>query len=94
IFPVREDRVGDASHNTLLASARIVMHAQNGTLVEQLKRTEELSADLQPVAAIPAGKTLATGDTGLDEMRSIAAAPTQVEGKRRQKTDGTEPALW
>ncbi|MDA4633117.1 hypothetical protein NZA98_18760, partial [Escherichia coli] len=67
---------------------------QNGTLVEQLKRTEELSADLQPVAAIPAGKTLATGDTGLDEMRSIAPAPTQLVGKRRQKTDGNELAFW
>ncbi|MBA8899432.1 glucoamylase family protein [Phyllobacterium sp. P30BS-XVII] len=94
IFTVRKDQMSDASYNTLLASARIVMHAQNGTLVEQLKRTEELAAaDLQP-AITASGKTLATGDTGLDDMRAIAPAPTQLASKRRQKTDGGDLAFW
>jgi len=46
IFAVRRDLMSDESYNTLLASARIVMHAQNGSLAEQLRRTEEISGDL------------------------------------------------
>ncbi|QVQ36972.1 DUF3131 domain-containing protein [Pseudochrobactrum algeriensis] len=46
IFTVRRDQMSEASYNTLLAAARIVMHAQNGSLAEQLKRIQELSVDL------------------------------------------------
>ncbi len=93
IFTVRRDQMSDASYNTLLASARIVMHAQNGSLAEQLKRMEGLSADLVPVADA-GGKVIATVDTGLDEMRGIAPAPTQLMSKRRSKTSGDDLAFW
>lgn len=46
IFTVRRDQMSDETYNTLLAAARIVMHAQNGSLAEQLKRIEDLSVDL------------------------------------------------
>ncbi|MDR6432589.1 GH36-type glycosyl hydrolase domain-containing protein [Brucella pseudogrignonensis] len=54
IFAVRRDQMSEESYNTLLASARIVMHAQNGSLAEQLRRSEELTVDL---AARGDGKT-------------------------------------
>ena len=44
IFAVRKDQMSDASYNTLLAAARIVLHAQNGSLSEQLKRIAGLTA--------------------------------------------------
>ncbi len=46
IFTVRRDQMSEDSYNTLLAAARIVMHAQNGSLAEQLKRIQDLSVDL------------------------------------------------
>ncbi len=48
IFTVRKDQMSDASYNTLLASARIVLHAQNGSLSEQLNRVTELNAEAFP----------------------------------------------
>lgn len=46
IFTVRRDQIDEASFNTLLASARIVLQAQNGSLSEQLKRMENIDSDL------------------------------------------------
>lgn len=46
IFTVRRDQVSEQSFNTLLVSARIVLHAQNGSLAEQLKRMEIMDLDL------------------------------------------------
>ncbi|EJF91207.1 GH36-type glycosyl hydrolase domain-containing protein [Bartonella tamiae] len=40
IFTLRQDQMDQAGFNTLLASARIVLHAQNGPLSEQLERVE------------------------------------------------------
>ncbi|WP_051614653.1 glucoamylase family protein [Phyllobacterium sp. UNC302MFCol5.2] len=95
IFTVRRDQMSDASYNTLLASARIVMHAQNGSLSEQLKRMEGLSADLAPTADAAAGKVNATVDTGsIEEMRNIAPAPTQLMRTRNPKISGDDLAFW
>lgn len=46
IFTVRGDQMNEQSFKTLLASARIVLHAQNGSLSEQLKRMENIDSDL------------------------------------------------
>jgi cyclic beta-1,2-glucan synthetase len=46
IFAVRRDLMSEETYNTLLASARVVMHAQNGSLAEQLRRSEEITGDL------------------------------------------------
>ncbi|SDP29152.1 cyclic beta-1,2-glucan synthetase [Phyllobacterium sp. YR620] len=95
IFTVRRDQMSDASYNTLLASARIVMHAQNGSLSEQLKRMEGLSADLAPTADAAAGRVNATVDTGsIEEMRNIAPAPTQLMRTRNPKISGDDLAFW
>ncbi len=40
IFTLRRDQVNEQSFKTLLASARIILDAQNGSLSEQLKRIE------------------------------------------------------
>jgi len=45
IFTVRQDTISEQSFNTLLASARIVLHAGNGSLSEQLKRMEAMGFD-------------------------------------------------
>ncbi|UXM95176.1 protein ndvB [Bartonella sp. HY329] len=45
IFTIRRDQISDASFDTLLSSARIVLHAANGTLAEQLKRMESIAND-------------------------------------------------
>ncbi len=41
IFMLRRDQMSEQSFKTLLASARIVLDAQNGSLSEQLKRLDE-----------------------------------------------------
>ncbi|WP_406603992.1 GH36-type glycosyl hydrolase domain-containing protein [Bartonella gliris] len=46
IFTFRRDQINEKSFETLLASARIVLHAQNGSLSEQLKRMENIDSDL------------------------------------------------
>ncbi len=46
IFTLRRDQISEKSFKTLLASARIVLDAQNGSLSEQLKRLDENDFDL------------------------------------------------
>ncbi|EJF85072.1 GH36-type glycosyl hydrolase domain-containing protein [Candidatus Bartonella washoeensis] len=46
IFTLRRDQMNEQSFKTLLASARIVLHAQNGSLSEQLKRIENIDSNL------------------------------------------------
>ncbi|MCZ2157728.1 protein ndvB [Bartonella sp. 220] len=46
IFTLRRDQMNEQSFKTLLASARIILHAQNGSLSEQLKRMENIDSDL------------------------------------------------
>ncbi|EJF80305.1 cyclic beta-1,2-glucan synthetase [Bartonella doshiae] len=41
IFTLQHDQINDQSLKTLLASARIILDAQNGSLSEQLKRLDE-----------------------------------------------------
>lgn len=46
IFSLRSDQMNEQSFHTLLASARIILHAQNGSLSEQLKYIENSDSDL------------------------------------------------
>ncbi|MBB4075960.1 cyclic beta-1,2-glucan synthetase [Bartonella fuyuanensis] len=46
IFTLRRDQMSEQSFKTLLASARIILDAQNGSLSEQLKRLDENDFDL------------------------------------------------
>ncbi|EJF76141.1 hypothetical protein ME7_01130 [Bartonella birtlesii LL-WM9] len=46
IFTLQRDQINDQSLKTLLASARIILDAQNGSLFEQLKRLDESDFDL------------------------------------------------
>ncbi|MBB5073831.1 cellobiose phosphorylase [Bartonella callosciuri] len=46
IFTFRRDQMNEQSFKMLLASARIVLYAQNGSLSEQLKRLEVSDFDL------------------------------------------------
>lgn len=49
VFVVRRDQVGAETLNTLLATARVVLHSRNGQLADQLLRSEAQEAP--PVAA-------------------------------------------
>ncbi|AFR25829.1 GH36-type glycosyl hydrolase domain-containing protein [Bartonella quintana] len=46
IFMLQRDQINEQSFKTLLASARIILHAQNGSLSEQLKKLNESGFDL------------------------------------------------
>ena len=56
IFMVRQDQISPETLNTLLASARIVLHSRNGQLSDQIERSEvaEAAAPPTPPAAPPA----------------------------------------
>ncbi|WP_433849042.1 GH36-type glycosyl hydrolase domain-containing protein [Brucella pseudogrignonensis] len=100
IFAVRRDQMSEESYNTLLASARIVMHAQNGSLAEQLRRSEELTVDLaargdsktpavqQGLGA--AGLAPATIERGTEERRLIAKPKPVV----RPAPTGDDLQFW
>ncbi len=85
IFAVRRDQMSEESYNTLLASARIVMHAQNGSLAEQLRRSEELTVDL---AARSDAKTPATAQQGLG---AAGLAPVTIERGTEERRLVTKP---
>ncbi|EJN00588.1 glucoamylase family protein [Phyllobacterium sp. YR531] len=91
IFTVRKDQMSDASYNTLLASARIVLHAQNGSLSEQLNRVTELAAEALPV---PDAKGKALIEAEADDLRGIAPAPSQLLSKARPKISGDDLQFW
>ncbi|WCR55609.1 MAG: Cyclic beta-1 2-glucan synthase [Bartonella clarridgeiae] len=46
IFTLQRNQISEQSFKTLLASARIILHAQNGSLSEQLKHIENIDSDL------------------------------------------------
>ncbi|WP_343313311.1 glucoamylase family protein [Brucella sp. BE17] len=100
IFAVRHDQMSEESYNTLLASARIVMHAQNGSLAEQLRRSEEITVDLAARDARTAliGEKEATApavpaviERGGREERPIVVAPKQVN---RPAPSGDDLQFW
>src|SRR5690606_7266354 len=84
IFAVRRDQMSEETYNTLLASARVVMHAQNGSLAERLRRSEEFTVDL---AARSDGKGVAV------ELRSGRGAKGRVPGTASRSRGGRRLAL-
>lgn len=104
IFAVRRDQMSDETYNTLLASARIVMHAQNGSLAEQLRRSEEITVDLaarsdaktatstQGLGA--AGLTPAVIERGPDERRQPARLPSRPVRVKRARPVGDDLQFW
>ena len=45
IFAVRRDLMDGAAYRTLLASARVVLHARNGTILDQIERAEAITLE-------------------------------------------------
>ncbi|WP_374829064.1 GH36-type glycosyl hydrolase domain-containing protein [Paenochrobactrum pullorum] len=107
IFSVRRDQMSAETYNTLLASARIVMHAQNGSLAEQLRRSDELSGDL---AALRDAKPLKVSETaGLavigygekeeaaadkDSSKKAPALPIPAPRQTYPAPDGSDLSFW
>lgn len=63
IFTIRMDMISEASYKTLLASARIVLHAGNGSLSEQLKHMEAMEPDREAQHAVIRKNTLKSANT-------------------------------
>ncbi len=51
VHALRRDQMGDASLQTLLSVARIVMHTRNGRLADQIQRLPDAPAALPPTSA-------------------------------------------
>ncbi|WP_208435571.1 GH36-type glycosyl hydrolase domain-containing protein [Bartonella phoceensis] len=79
IFTLRRDQMNEQSFKTLLASARIVLHAQNGSLSEQLKRLDRSDFDLA---------------TRESNQESHYKSNYQKHSKERQSTTQTERSLF
>ncbi len=96
VFAVRRDQMSEATYNTLLASARIVMHAQNGSLAEQLRRNEEISVDLAARSDAKAGPAQGASPAVIErgtagEERRL---PVRVATPERPRPDGSDLAFW
>ncbi|MGF7157075.1 GH36-type glycosyl hydrolase domain-containing protein [Bartonella heixiaziensis] len=79
IFTLRRNQMNEQSFKTLLASARIILHAQNGSLSEQLKRMENIDSDL------------AARNSNQEFNNKLSHSKYD---KRRQVTTLTEPNLF
>ncbi len=60
IFAVRRDLMDDVTYKTLIASARVVLHTRNGTILDQVERAEATQAaervERQRASAVAAPK--------------------------------------
>ncbi len=77
IFDLRRDQVGEASHRALMALARIVLHARNGSFTTQLDRAEDIEA-------------IGTGEDG--ERREEEGAPVRWRRRTGSSTGLSVPA--
>jgi cyclic beta-1,2-glucan synthetase len=50
IFAVRRDLMDEATYRTLLACARVVLHARNGTILDQIERAEAVALEARKEA--------------------------------------------
>ncbi|MBK3746235.1 protein ndvB, partial [Paraburkholderia aspalathi] len=110
IFAVRRDQMSDATYNTLLASARVVMHAQNGSLAEQLRRSEEITVDLAardegklhiivppvggPGSGSASGLAISVQDRILTETPSNSVMRKPVRVANYATPDGSDLQFW
>ncbi len=90
IFAVRRDQMSEESYNTLLASARIVMHAQNGSLAEQLRRSEEITVDL---AARSDARTATNGQASVQGLGAAGLAPVAIERGAEERRPVVKPPV-
>jgi cyclic beta-1,2-glucan synthetase len=70
IFAIRRDLVDQRTYRTLLAAARISIHARSGTIFDQLERAEALAAQ----------KPLAQAATTFERHHEQTAAPVAADG--------------
>lgn len=77
IFAVRRDMISEESFHTLLATARIVLHADNDSLYEQLARMESMGFDREARSTIAQqnAQTSTASPRKRDEKTSRANRP-------------------
>lgn len=73
IFSVRRDIMDEQSYRTLLATARVVFHARNGTILDQVERAE--LAELQKLQAVDSALI------GEEHEHALPAAPRFLKHK-------------
>jgi cyclic beta-1,2-glucan synthetase len=78
IFAVRRDLMDDESYRTLIASARVILHTRNGTILDQIERAETVTLveeDTAREVALAPTRTLSA-----NRGREVAA-PAAVDGE-------------
>lgn len=97
IFTVRGDQLNKESADTLLASARIVLHAQNGSLAEQLKRVQEMENEVALSRNASVGrdtKRRVRKEEVADEFHSTAIGLIGKDSSTGQHADGEDLQFW
>ncbi|PZO74471.1 MAG: protein ndvB [Mesorhizobium amorphae] len=87
IFTVRRDLTDDTTYRTLLAVARVVLHARNGTVFDQIERAE--LAALKARAAASEGTPDAIAVSGSTVVKSLAPRPREP-----REASGEGLSLW
>ncbi|RCL02742.1 MAG: 2-glucan synthetase [Candidatus Tokpelaia sp. JSC188] len=99
IFTIRTDMISEESYKTLLASARIILHAGNGSLSEQLKYMETMIADqeIQKNRVIYKNNQNSS-DGDVNQPRLIQKQRTHIDltagGKSSKPTQGNDLLYW
>lgn len=99
IFAVRRDLMDEVTYRTLLSAARVVVHARNGTIFDQVERAELAILKARTVQSMrhPSVELVATpgGNKG---QGPATALPGKVPERRRAtgaaKVDGQGLAMW
>ncbi|TYB87934.1 GH36-type glycosyl hydrolase domain-containing protein [Oceaniovalibus sp. ACAM 378] len=78
IFTLRRDTLADVSYDALLAAARVVLHARNGTFSAQIDRAETL-VDLHFGATLTAGSPPAPRRMPLPAIRTKPDQPKDLQ---------------
>lgn len=103
IFTVRRDQMSEATYNTLQASAAVILHAQNGSLAEQLRRYEDISGDLAIKSERKYSTSLPASEAELaaKELKEKYAEQIALRMKEKPKLpvsypqpDGSDLKLW
>ena len=80
IFAVRRDLMDEAAYRTLIAAARVVLHARNGTVLDQIERAETIAEAERKHAEPVRGRRPA--------VKTEIASPEQVQ------VSGDDLAHW
>ena len=80
IFAVRRDLMDEPSYRTLLASARIVLHTRNGTILDQIERAEAHAIQVREQARPAEDQSVAQPSVSVLANRRIGGNDRVADG--------------